>query len=57
MNKTALWTFLLLVCGVLIGLLIYSDYFGNVKMQDTASDLLKVAIGAFVGAWANEISK
>ena len=56
MSKRALWTLIILLCLGLVALLIYSDYFGNVTIQNAAIDLLKLSIGAFLGAWANELS-
>lgn len=42
---------------ILGGLLIYSDWFGNLTMQKDITDLFKVAVGAIIGAWANEVAK
>jgi hypothetical protein len=56
-KKGLLWLGICLLFVVIIALVIYSDWYGNVKLQETASDLLKGTVGAFLGAWANELTK
>jgi hypothetical protein len=56
MSKRLLVVLLAAVFFVLVGLYVYSDYFGNPKMQENVGDLLKVIVGAVAGAWANEHS-
>jgi hypothetical protein len=57
MKKLLVWLVLVLVCVALGGLYIYSDHAGNPEMQRTVSELLKVAIGAIIGATSNELAK
>ena len=57
MNKKAVWGILVAIVLLLVVLLIYADQFGNPKLQDTVSELFKVAIGAVIGAAANEVAK
>ena len=57
MSKTALWIFMFIIALAIIGLLVYSDYYGNVEYQKALMDTFKVVIGAVVGAFANEVSK
>lgn len=57
MSRKYLWGMLALVFVALVLLYLYSDYFGNPKMQDTVADLLKIVVGAVVGAWANQVTK
>jgi hypothetical protein len=55
--KIILWIALGAFLIVVGGLLIYSDYYGNVKMQEAMLEVFKMGGGAFVGAWANELTK
>jgi hypothetical protein len=56
-NKAWLWVAIVFLVVGVGGLLIYSDYYGNVEYQKSLLDTFKVVVGAFVGAWANEFTK
>jgi hypothetical protein len=55
--KRILWLALVGLLIIVGGLLIYADHFGNPKMMETMLDVFKTVVGAFVGAWANELTK
>jgi hypothetical protein len=57
MKKALLWGIMVCLLLMLLGMAWYADHYGNPKIQEVALDLLKVSVGAFLGAWANEFSK
>jgi chromate transport protein ChrA len=45
------------VLALAVGLLIYADHFGNVRMYDQMSEVVKGAIAVILGAGANELAR
>jgi len=55
--QIAVWVILLIVFGSLVGLLIYADYYGAVKMSEVLLRILEVSASTIVGAAANALAK
>jgi len=56
-RKLVFFGVLLLVLFVTVGLLIYADHFGNVKMYDQMVELVKTATFIILGAGATEVAR
>jgi hypothetical protein len=57
LRKLVTFAMLFLVLGVAVGLLLYADHFGNVKMYDQMIEVVKTTIAVIVGAGANELGR
>ena len=57
LRKIITFGMLFLVLVVAVGLMIYADHFGNVKMYDQMVELVKGSAAVILGAGANELAR
>jgi len=57
MGKKTLWLIMGILVLIIVPMILYADHYGNLEIQKVALDLLKVSVGAVLGAWANEMTK
>jgi hypothetical protein len=56
-GQLVVWLLLAIMVFSLVGLLIYADHFGAVKITETVLRVFEVSFGAVIGAAANTLTK
>jgi len=57
MSKAAVWWMIVIVFFALIGLLVYADYVGNVRLTEALIRIFEFTVGAITGAGVHAIAK